>query len=358
MDSINLLSEIDSISKIHSLKRDDIDALMIEFAKRILASLKIERMSVWLLSESKEELVSMGEYSLISRIFTKNNKLQKSKYPTYFNAVSENNILLVNNVYESPITEELTIDYSLPNNIISLMDIPLRIEGELVGVICYEKTGDKERIFKENEVTLAFSVSLIFASTLEARQRRALQHKLNEEIKQKDLFLTEVHHRVKNNLNIISSLMNLQSGRIKDNYHKNLFEEHRSKIDSIALIHKLVYMSKNVTKINIEAELDNPVLELDFALPLGLIVNEVITNAFKHAFNKQDVGHILISLKLLNSKLKLIIQDNGSGIVIPENAPVSLGMDILEGLVSQINGIHSFENNQGTIFTLTFSTVV
>ena len=379
MDSIDLLSEIDSISKVHSLKRDDIDALMVEFAKRILASLKIERMSVWLLNESRDTLISMGEYSLTTRTFTKNNKLERNKYPTYFKAVSENQILLINNVYESPITKELTIDYNLPNNVISLMDIPLRIEGELVGVICYEKTGDKERIFKKNEVTFAFSVSLIFASTLEARQRRALQHKLNEEIKQKDLFLTEVHHRVKNNLNIISSLMNLQSGRIKDNYHKNLFEEHRSKIDSIALIHKLVYMSKNVTKINIgdyikeiasnlkeaykldhkkitiELELDNPILELDFALPLGLIVNEVITNAFKHAFNKQEVGHIFISLKLQHSKLKLIIQDNGSGIVIPENSPISLGMDILEGLVSQINGIHSFENNQGTIFTLTFS---
>ena len=93
MDSIDLLSEIDSISKVHSLNRDDIDALMVEFAKRILASLKIERMSVWLLNESRDTLISMGEYSLTTRTFTKNNKLERNKYPTYFKAVSENQIL-------------------------------------------------------------------------------------------------------------------------------------------------------------------------------------------------------------------------------------------------------------------------
>lgn len=379
MDSINLLEELNSISKIHTLKRDDIDSLMIEFAQRILASLKIERMSVWLFNEAKDSVVSMGEYDLSTKKFEKENTLLKAKYPNYFKSISENEILLVENVYTHPSTIELAVDYSLEKRVISLMDVPLRIGGELVGIMCFEKTGSKERVFNQNERTFALGLAIVFASTLEARQRRAVQHKLDHELREKILLVKEVHHRVKNNLTIISSLINLQSNKVKDKYHKSLFEEHRSKIDSIAVIHELVYKSKSFSEINIRnylreivnnlqqvyfsdrdevtisMDLEEIIVELNIALPIGLIINEVITNAFKHAFKGKSSGEISIQLHKNKNRVKLVISDNGVGIDPHDKKDLSLGMDILSGLVDQIDGKHSFENNNGLVFTMEFN---
>ncbi|MBK7669200.1 MAG: sensor histidine kinase [Sphingobacteriaceae bacterium] len=95
------------------------------------------------------------------------------------------------------------------------MDIPLRIGGELVGVMCYEKTGKVERVFNEKEQTFAFSIALVFASNLEARQRRAVQTKLEVALKEKDLLIKEINHRVKNNFSILISLMRLSKSQGK-----------------------------------------------------------------------------------------------------------------------------------------------
>jgi len=366
------------MSKIHTLKRDDIDGMMIEFAQRILATLKIERMSVWLFTQERDSVISMGEYRLKDKLFTKETVLLKSKYPRYFELINENEILLVENVYTNPATSELTNDYNLPNEIISLMDIPLRIGGELIGVMCFEKTGKEERIFTKNEQTFALSLALVFASNLEARQRRALQYQLDQELKEKVLLIKEIHHRVKNNLTIISSLINLQSNKVKDDYHKILFEEHRSKIDSIAIIHELVYKSKRFAEINLKSylheitsnllkvyysgreeiilkmDLDEITVDLSIALPIGLIINEVITNSFKHAFKGVADGSISIKLKQKGRLVQLSIADNGKGLEPLNKKEFSLGMDLLGGLVEQIDGKYIFENKDGMVFSMEF----
>ncbi len=378
MESINLLQELDSISKIHSLKREDIDAMMTEFAQRITVALRIERLSVWLFNEGRTAVVSIGEYNLTEKKFSKGRELLKKKYPNYFSAISENRIVLAKNVYKSPVTRELNEDYNWPQEIISLMDIPLRISGELIGVMCFEKTGKKERAFSNRDQTFALSVSNVLASTLEARQRRALQHKLDQELKEKALLLKEIHHRVKNNLSIISSLINLQLDRVKDPYHRLLFQEHRDKINSIALIHELVYKSKDFSQINLktyvqeissnlkevyrntsndvvlETKIENVVVDINYALPLGLIINEVMTNSYKHAFRNTKTGTISIELVKDKRLVSLRISDNGSGLNSETKKEESLGMEILKGLIEQIEGRYSFSNDKGTIFLLEF----
>ena len=163
---------------------------------------------------------------------------------------------------------------------------------------------------------------------------------------------------------------------MKDDYHKTHFDEHRSKINSIAVIHELIYKSKNLTQINlknyineisfnlqevyqsdarrieISTNIEEVVIELDIALPLGLIVNEVITNSFKHAFKGKTPGKISISLKKIFDKIQLQISDNGKSTILEDRHEGSIGMDILEGPVEQINAKHSFKNTEGTIFLL------
>ncbi len=378
--SINLLDEIDSLSKIHTLKRDDIDNLMVEFAKRILVTLRIERMSVWLFNNERDAIVSMGEYDLQTRQFNKGSKLVQNNYPKYFKAISENEILLIANVNTNQQTVELAKDYLVPNQIISLMDIPLRLEGKLVGIMCYEKKGNKERVFSKDEQVFALSTGLVFASNLEARYRRAFQQELKQELMDKNLLLKEIHHRVKNNLSVVSSLLNLQSGKAKDEFHKLLFDECKNKIHSIAETHRMVYKSKSFSEIKLREyfqqllddlqklysknneyiilnyKIEDFYLEVDEALPMSLIVNEVVSNAYKHAFDKGQTGEILFTLKLKNEKVELIISDNGKGFKEDEVKTDSLGVEIVSGLAEQLGGKYKFKSevDKGTIFSLTF----
>lgn len=118
MPTVNLLQEIDSVSKIHILHREDIDALMIEMAKRIVATLHIERMSVWLFNPEHTAIISIGEYDLRSHTFKKENILEQKEFPKYFKALQENKILLAPNIHTNPITAEFTESYSKPNDII------------------------------------------------------------------------------------------------------------------------------------------------------------------------------------------------------------------------------------------------
>ena len=377
-DTINLLEEINSISKIHTLKRDDIDNIMIEFAQRIIAVFRIERTSVWLFNPQRDAIVSIGEYDLRYREFKKDTSLYQKDFPNYFKAISENEIVLAENILTNVHTKELNEAYSIPNNIISLMDIPLRFGGELVGVMCFEKTGIKERKFTKHEQVFALSIAMVFASNLEARHRRTLQFKLNQELKEKETLIKEIHHRVKNNLSVVSSLMNLQSNKARDSFHKALFDECRNKINTISGIHEIVYKSENFAEINLkdyfsgllnnlktfyansdkkielEYTIDAINLELEQALPLALIINEVITNCYKHAFSETNSGKITLIIKLENNRIMLSIKDNGKGFNETSIKEDSLGIEIIKGLVEQLNGQFNFINHCGTVFSLSF----
>lgn len=362
MPNVNLLEEIDSVSKIHILKRDDIDSLMIEMAKRIVVSLHIERMSVWLFNPEHTAIISMGEYDLRSHTFKKDSVLEEKDFPTYFKALQKNKILLAPNIHSHADTKEFMDSYSLPNDIISLMDIPLRIGGELVGVMCYEKTGKTERVFSEKEQTFAFSISLIFASNLEARHRRALQFKLEEALKEKDLLIKEINHRVKNNFSILISLMRLSKSQGKTTDPKVILEEYEQRVFSMLKIQDLLYQSKNYTGINvcdyirelvaefkqthsetaktITSDIDKCNLDLESkkALHLGLIVTEVFLNYFKYSFLKDPKTQLHIELKQKGStKVILKMGTNGEGFDYAEKVKANtLGLPLIKDLAEGI----------------------
>lgn len=376
---IDLLKEINAISKIHTLQRNDIDAIMREFAQRILATFRIERMSVWILNSTKDQLVSMGEFDTRDQSFKKNNVLEKNKFPTYFEAIQNNEILLIENMLFNATTIELLEEYTKPNNVLSLMDIPLRIEGELIGVMCFEKTGSIERVFSSDEQTFAMSLAIVFASTLEARQRRAIQHQLQEELKEKEILIKEIHHRVKNNLAVVSSLMSLQANKSKDEFHRSLFNESRNKINAISDLHSNVYQRESISSlsmfdylselinnlrefysntnenIQIIADIEQISIPMNKALPLALIINELVTNSFKHAFKNSAKGNIKVKMKSFGNDLKLTVTDNGSGFETDTKASTSLGLEIIKDLVDQLNGVGMFKKSDGMHFEMSFS---
>ncbi|BDQ03402.1 sensor histidine kinase [Ignavibacterium sp.] len=200
---------------------------------------------------------------------------------------------------------------------------------------------------------------------------------MNEEEKKKSdekILLKEIHHRVKNNLNIIIGLLELQSQNIEDVAVKEMFRESINRIRSMAIIHEYLYRSENQSAIDlslyiesladnllavyadikkelmINYKMDSVFTDFDLAIPVGLIVNEIITNSIKHAFIERPKGKIDISLEKNNSKIKLTIKDDGIG--VPVNLDIenskSLGLQLIKLLVSQLNGDYKIYREDGT----------
>ncbi len=203
---------------------------------------------------------------------------------------------------------------------------------------------------------------------------------LQKLVLEKEWLLKEVHHRVKNNLQIVMSLLNTQSHYLKDNAALNAIQESQHRIYSMSLIHKKLYQTENVIAINMEIYckemieyfkntfdigqriqfmIDVEPIELDSsqAVPLGLILNEAITNSIKHAFTNKNNGIITVTFKHLdNNRLQLFIKDNGIGIL--ENSDdmnfQSLGMKLIKGFSEDLDAELHIKNDNGLLISLNF----
>lgn len=197
---------------------------------------------------------------------------------------------------------------------------------------------------------------------------------------EKETLLKEIHHRVKNNMQLVISLLKIQARDSKELSIENFIEVSENRIRSMALIHEYLYESENINYVNfeeyinrlsssirssfsnqsnikLETEIKNTHFNIETAIPLGLIINELVINAFKHAFAGKDQGVIKIILFKDEDLHHLIITDNGIGIdTIQENGS-SIGLKIVKLLVSQINGQMQIKNDSGTRFSIQFKDI-
>lgn len=211
----------------------------------------------------------------------------------------------------------------------------------------------------------------------EESNRRQIEISLQE----KEVLLKEVYHRVKNNLQIISSLLSLQADAISDPEVSILFDESRNRVRSMALIHEKLYQAGDLAHVNfgeyldnlsntllrsynnkrgqvaLEVQADNVSLDLDRAVPCGLIVNELITNSLKYAFPGDRRGTISIRVHALeDNQLSLVVADDGIGIPADFDADEaeSIGMQLVTGLTQQLQGIYELNRENGTRWTIIF----
>lgn len=197
---------------------------------------------------------------------------------------------------------------------------------------------------------------------------------------QKEMLIKEVHHRVKNNLMIISSLLNLQSNYLKDDESKEIFKESQNRAKSMALIHERLYRStdlkniefkeyittlandlyrtyvKDPSRVSLQMIIEDVNIDINAAIPLGLILNELITNSMKHAFPDGREGTISISFGKNINGFILKVSDDGVG--VPDDLDYtktdSLGLQLVTSLTRQINGKIELDKDHGTMFTITF----
>jgi two-component sensor histidine kinase len=211
-------------------------------------------------------------------------------------------------------------------------------------------------------------------------ERKHIEGAMKKSLAEKETLLKEIHHRVKNNLQIISSLLNLQFQNIDDESVRNAISKSKDRINSMALIHTKLYQSSNLTSIDFGVYLDDLIksiassysindnincsvkciaahFDIDLCINLGLIITELLTNAYKHAFVGEKSGLIKVELRSLKEEMfQLIIEDNGIG--IPDHINLekreSLGIEIVEALTGQIEGTIDTIFDKGLKYTITF----
>ena len=229
--------------------------------------------------------------------------------------------------------------------------------------------------------------SLILEEQISNRTSELIQQKkaLESQNTEKEVLLKEIHHRVKNNLQIIVSLLNLQANKFEDQHVLDAINETQNRIISMSLVHQRMYQTADFVAVEFKDYTDllfdnistiygengkniqfiNKIipdlsLDIETAIPLGLVINEMITNSFKHAFNgvNQSSNEILIEITSTSaSDYLLICKDNGVGFregFLPQNSE-SLGFQLITALVEQINGEVKYHTENGAVFEIRFS---
>lgn len=225
------------------------------------------------------------------------------------------------------------------------------------------------------------NVMQVIEYTIDITDRKKVEEQIKASLQEKVILLREIHHRVKNNMQIISSILNLQSGHIKDAQTLAALRESKNRIDVMSLIHEKLYQSKSLARINFQEYIDDLVtslfisygvntdlirsgvhaegisFEINTAIPCGLIINELVSNSLKHAFPDRRSGNIRISLSNAGEdRFTLTISDDGIGLpdTIDHKKSSTLGLKLVNALTGQLDGAIELDRDNGTAFRITF----
>ncbi|WP_088890824.1 histidine kinase dimerization/phosphoacceptor domain -containing protein [Leptolyngbya ohadii] len=312
----------------------------------------------------------------------------------YAQAYKEGRTQVCEDIYTAGLTQ-CHIDILVLYDIRASLVVPI-LQGEhLWGLLCaYNCSGPRK--WRSFEVDLLKQLAIHMAIAIqqselyqqvqnELKERKRTEEQLKLSLKEKEVLLKEIHHRVKNNLQVISSVLRLQSDYIKDERVLALFNDSQNRIRSMALIHEKLHQSSNLLKINFDEYIrdlaDNLLrsygassqaatlrteaidvwLSIDTAIPCGLIINELVSNALKHAFPAAtSENEICVEISSAgHNRFKLTVRDNGIGFP-PEldfRNTESLGLELVCVFTEQLEGTIELDRTQGTgtTFTIAFS---
>jgi two-component sensor histidine kinase len=253
--------------------------------------------------------------------------------------------------------------------VVEVLSIGLVWKGELFGsavIITFNQTPDFTPSLVETFINTA-SVAI---------QRKSAEDVIVKSLREKEVMLKEIHHRVKNNLQIVSSLLELQAQQITDEATRALFSDSQSRVKSMALVHERLYRSTDLAHINYkiyleelveylfstftrkniryEIDADEIMLDIDSAVPSGIIINELVTNSLKYAFPDDREGLIRLSLRQHKDYVLLEVSDNGVG--MPESMNLAdsktLGLELVLALIEQLNASLELNRGNGTRFSI------
>lgn len=255
------------------------------------------------------------------------------------------------------------------------LSVPAIYGGELVGQIALS---NPPRDYTEQDLATVGRLADIFAIAI---HRSRVENQILESLGEKEVLIREIHHRVKNNMAVITALLSLQSSYVQDERYRSMFVESQSRIRSMALVHEMLYQTDDFTDIDVTEYIRSLVrhvrgtiaptndvqvtlnlpqsvrLDIDSLVPLGLIMNEILTNSWKHAFTAQSPARPEITIDLSaadNRRITLRVGDNGVGIAEDVWRGGGLGMKLIRTLCGQINATFEVKGQGGTHYIITF----
>ena len=243
------------------------------------------------------------------------------------------------------------------------------------------KNGEERYVLVSAGVVEYQGRSMGVASFLDISERKRTEELIRASLAEKDVLLKEIHHRVKNNLQVVSSLLFLQSQRFADPELQTCFLESQSRICSMALAHEQLYQSKNLAEISVRSYVESLVgqleqifispgqavdcrlevedldLDIEKVVPCGLLITELLSNAYKHAFADDRSGNISISLQSSAGQIELAVADDGVGLPaeFDYRQAKTLGLQLVTALVNQLGGTLELESDPGTRFRVSFA---
>jgi two-component sensor histidine kinase len=364
------LESIEFLSKSEQLRKGNIRAFTELVLKTSARTLKCGRANAWLLNKKNTELNCFLSYSLVDDSFSSEGILNAEDLPNYFSFLTKNEIIVSDDAENYEMNKELTEGYLKVHKIKSMIDVPIRSEGKMIGVVCVEHTNDYHS-WSDEEIVFVQSITQLISLSLETDKKNKHQRKQAELIQQKETLLYEINHRVKNNLAVIISLINLQNRRVKDDYHSSILTELANKVNSISTmqtqlhnsrsheeielrsymkslaenIHSCYALGKNI-KLNLD--LDKSKINAEKAITLGLIANEILTNSYKYAFTDINTDYELkTSIKIDNDIVTILFKDNGPGYSEEDILNGGMGLTLVKGLVRQIDGNYDISSHDG-----------
>jgi two-component sensor histidine kinase/DNA-binding response OmpR family regulator len=283
----------------------------------------------------------------------------------------------------------LTDQTLLDEGVRSYVTIPLVVQDAMVGTL--NLGADIPSVFASEHVDVAREVARSLAVALEnarlyEQARREIAERVRAEeqlevsLREKEVLLKEIHHRVKNNLQIITSLLNLQSGHIEDEQVREMFTESQNRVRSMALIHERLYQSPDLARVDLagyvrnlatslfhsyrssaeavalKIDVQDVALGIDTAIPCGLILNELMSNVLKHAFPEGREGEIYVGLCSEEGQIMLTVGDDGIGFPadVDFRNTKSLGLQLVITMVEQLEGTIELDGKDGTTFKIAF----
>lgn len=240
--------------------------------------------------------------------------------------------------------------------------------------------GQKRFIVAQISKAMNNNIMEIIGVAVDGTEREKTRLLLVSSLKEKEVMLKEIYHRVKNNLQVVNSLLNIQAKSITDTTAKKIFIESASRVKAMSLVHEMLYRSGDLTQIemgkyvtelfkqlneiykvkegliHLITNIEGIQLNLESAVPCGLILNELISNSFKYAFPNGRTGKITLTMQKNQQNIKLVFGDDGVGLPaeIDFKNTQTLGLQLINKLIKQLDGTVTLDRSKGAIFTLTF----
>jgi two-component sensor histidine kinase len=367
-----------------TLELDQVLARLLEQVKRVVPG---DAFNIMLIEGDTARAVRWRGYKQLgAEAYISLRKLKIADYPTFKHMKSTGQPIVIGNTADDPRWRH-TEGWEWLRSYVSA---PIQIAGETVGFLNVDRTqptasgtkdGQRLESLAHHAATALEHARLYEQAQQELGERKRAEEQLKASLAEKELLLQEIHHRVKNNLQVISSLLYLQSKNIDDPKVLSILQESRHRVRSMALVHEHLYQTDYPThvdaaryvrtltsylmrsyevradQIELQVTVDDLRLGIDTAVPCGLLINELVSNALKHAFPNSRSGKIQVALQAMaHGDYRLIVTDDGVGLpgALEEQSSDSLGLRLVQTLTQQLEGMIEVDTNTGTRFEIVF----